>query len=302
MFIWFLLSLGSAISNSATQVIQKWAVNAGRLSKISITFLASLTASAVLFLLSGLVIGIPALQPGFWVAILITGILNAVAFPVMLKAYSIGEFSSVYSMILLTPVFLVFTSFVFLGESPSWLGLVGVILTVVGLSVVTLRDHKHIQVPDFKRGNWLGVLVALIWSITVNFDKLSARYSDAFFAPAMSFAILAVCFAGYLLIRHRSLIVRINNVVEPASPPASVGSIKPILLIVALLGLSMSLGNILHNAALLSGPASYTIAIKRTGVLLGVFWGWLFFKEKDIAKKVVGAAIAVAGVVAILFS
>lgn len=302
MFTWFLLALGSAISNSATQVIQKWAVSAGRISKISITFLASLTASAILFLLSGLAVGIPVIQPGFWLAILVTGILNAIAFPIMLKAYSIGEFSSVYSMILLTPVFLVFTSFIFLGEAPSWLGLLGVILTVVGLSVVTLGEHKHIQVPDFKKGNWLGVLVALIWSITVNFDKLSARYSDAFFAPAMSFAILAACFAGYLLIRHRSFVVRIDKAVEPMNPVAASGSIKPILLIVALLGLSMAFGNILHNAALLSGPASYTIAIKRTGVLLGVFWGWLFFKEKDIAKKALGAAIAVAGVVAILFS
>lgn len=302
MLIWFILALGSALSNSATQVVQKWAVGAGRLSKISITFLSSAVVFVALFLLSGLVIGFPAIQPGFWLAILVTGILNAVAFPIMLKAYSIGEFSSVYSMILLTPVFLVFTSFVFLGETPSLVGLVGVVLTVVGLSIVTLGGHKHAQVPDFKKGNWLGILVALIWSISVNFDKLSARYADAFFAPAMSAAVLTLCFAGYLLIRHRSLLVRtsgVSNIEEPAAPS---GSVKRSLLIVVALGFSMALGNILHNSALLHGPASYTIAIKRTGVLFGVFWGWLFFKEKNIAKKIFGAAVAIAGVVAILFS
>ncbi|MDP1719021.1 MAG: DMT family transporter [bacterium] len=302
MFLWFILALGSALSNSATQVIQKWAVSAGRLSKISITFLASVVVFVSLFLLSGLVIGFPVIQPGFWFAVIMTGILNAITFPVMLKAYSIGEFSSVYSMILLTPVFLVATSFIFLGEAPSWMGLIGVVLTVVGLSVVTLGGHKHTQVPNFKMGNWLGVLVALVWSVSVNFDKLSAQSSDAFFAPAMSAGVLAICFAGYLLIRHRSLLVRIDKVSEPGQPEVIGGSIKPALLLVALLGLSMTLGNILHNSALLHGPASYTIAIKRVGVLFGVFWGWLFFKEKGIAKKVLGSAIAIAGVVAILFS
>ncbi len=300
--LWFVLALGSAISNSATQVIQKWAIGAGRLSKISITFLSSLTASLILLALSGLVIGVPVIQSGFWLAILITSILNAIAFPIMLKAYSLGEFSTVYSMILLTPVFLVFTSFFFLREVPTLPGLVGVVLTVVGLSVVTLSGHRHTQVPDFKKGNWLGILVALIWSVTVNFDKLSARYADAFFAPAVSFGILALCFASYLLIRHRSLLVRAPRLPDIEEPMPPAGSIKTGLLIVLLLGLSLALGNILHNSALLHGSASYTIAIKRTGVLFGVIWGWLFFKEKNIAGKALGAAIAIGGVVLILWS
>lgn len=302
MLLWFVLALGSALSNSATQVVQKWAVGAGRLSKISITLLSSAVVFVALFLLSWLAVGFPVIQPGFWLAILVTGVLNAIAFPIMLQAYSIGEFSSVYSMILLTPVFLVFTSFIFLGEAPSAIGLVGVVLTVIGLSVVTLGGHKHTQVPNFKKGNWLGILVALIWSISVNFDKLSARYADAFFAPAMSAAVLTLCFAGYLLIRHRSLLVRTHGTPDIEESAAPSGSIRSNILIVLALGLSMALGNILHNSALLHGPASYTIAIKRTGVLFGVFWGWLFFKEKNITRKALGAAIAVAGAVAILFS
>ena len=302
MLIWFILALGSAISNSLTQVIQKWAIGAARLSKISITFLSSVIASAVLLALSGLVVGFPVIQPGFWLAILITSILNVVAFPIMLRAYSLGEFSSVYSMILLTPVFLVFTSFVFLNEVPTSLGLIGVVLTVIGLSVVTVSGHRHSQVSDFKNGNWLLILVALIWSVTVNFDKLSARYTDAFFAPAVSFGILALCFAAYLLVRHRSLLVRTYKTPGIEEPVAPSGSIKASLLIVLLLGLSLALGNILHNSALLNGSASYTIAIKRTGVLFGVIWGWLFFKEKNIARKVFGAAIAIGGVVLSLLS
>ena len=73
-------------------------------------------------------------------------------------------------------------------------------------------------------------------------------------------------------------------------------------MVIFLLVGAMALSNVLHNAALLVGPASYTIAIKRVGILFGVVWGWLFFKEKNISRKLFGTAVAVSGVIVILFS
>ena len=299
MFVWFLLSIGAAVSNSATQVIQKWAVVLSNYSKITITFIATITAALILFAISYFITGFPLLQSGFWEAVLITSILNFIAFPVMLKAYELGEFSSVYSMILMTPVFLLFTSFIFLGEIPSMIGAFGVLLTVIGLWVITQGNHEHLQVPSFAKGNLLGLLVAFLWSVSVNFDKLSAVYSDRFFAPAMASAMMAAGYAIYLLIKNRRLFVR--NAVASENHHQDRFLFQGVVVLLCL-GASMALGSVLHNSALLAGLASYTIAIKRMGVLFGVIWGWLFFKEKDIAKKLLGAAIAVAGVVAILFS
>lgn len=297
MITWFLLALGSAIANSCTQAMQKSAVSLGRYSKISISFIALATASLILFAISFLIIGAPEIDGRFWSAVLVTGIINIATFPLMLKAYELGEFSSVYSMILMTPAFLLITSFIFLGETTSWIGVLGVLLTVVGLWVITRGSHEHVAVPNFTKGNILAVSVAFLWSISVNFDKLATIHSDAFFAPATITALMAVGYLFYLLIKHRTVLVKNENQLDKAQH--SWGLDLGLLLI---LGLAMAFSNVLHNAALLAGPASYTIAIKRLGILLGVFWGWLFFHEKDIAKKIVGAAIAIAGVVAILFA
>lgn len=299
MIIWFLLALGSAISNSWTQVIQKWSVLVSRYSKLSISFVAIATSSLILFLVSYFLVGFPHLQPGFWTAVLITSIINFFTFPLMLKAYEVGEFSSVYSMILLTPVFLLFTSFLFLGEAPSVIGIVGVVLTILGLLMVTRSNHEHAAVPDFKKGNLLGITVALLWSVSVNFDKLAVLHSDQFFAPAIANLFISFGYFVYLLIKQRKLLVKIKL------PENSNGNNRFVLsgmLLLFLLGLVMALSNVLHNSALLAGLASYTIAVKRMGVLFGVFWGWLFFKEKNIAKKILGAVIAISGVIAILFS
>src|SRR3989344_5632756 len=117
MTIWFFLALGSAIMNSWVQAVQKWAVSVSRYQKLTISLVASATASLLSFFISYFIIGFPAIDHRFWLAAGVTGILNTIAFPLMLKAYEIGEFSSVYSMVLLTPVFLLVTSFIFLTEA-----------------------------------------------------------------------------------------------------------------------------------------------------------------------------------------
>jgi drug/metabolite transporter (DMT)-like permease len=297
MLVWFLLAIGSAITNSWTQAMQKWAVSLSRYSKISISFIALATSSLILFLVSYFFTGFPDIDGRFWGAVAITGILNIITFPLMLRAYEIGEFSSVYSMILLTPVFLLLTSFIFLGEAVSLLGGAGVALTVLGLWVTTRSNHEHAKVPDFAKGNLLGILVAFLWSISTNFDKLATVYSNQVFAPAVASAIMAGGYAVYLLVKHRTVLVR-----AAAESPNNHRFLGAGFAILLLLGLTMALSNVLHNSALLAGFVTYTIAVKRTGVLFGVFWGWLFFHEKNIASKLFGVIIAILGVVAILFS
>ena len=152
---------------------------------------------------------------------------------------------------------------------------------------------------DFTKGNLLGLSVALLSSLSVNFDKAAAIYSNRIFAPAATLAFMAISYGLYLLVRRKHFFV--------AKPPEDGLARKapwwfagiPLLL---LMGALSAGGTVLYNSALLGGFASYTIAVKRVGVLLGVIWGWLFFKEKDLGKKLLGAAIAIAGVVAILWS
>ncbi len=295
MLTWFLLALGSAFTNSWTQATQKLALKLTSYSKYSITFIASATASSLLFIVSYFFVGFPAVDSRFWLAIFITGVLNFISFPLMLKAYEVGEFSSVYSMILLTPVFLLITSFIFLGEAPSLFGILGVLLTIFGLWFISQRREES-AVLDFKKGNFLGILVAFIFSITVNFDKIATQHSDVFFSPAIGSLVMAICCLFYLLFRYKRILVRNGNVVPPEKK--LFGNVW----ILFLLGTIIALSSIFHNSALLAGFASYTIAIKRTGILFGVLWGWLFFDEKGIAKKLLGAGIAISGVIAILFS
>ncbi len=296
MLLWILISIGSAVAASWAQTAQKWSVTLTQYSKFTIACIASLVSAATLLAASYVIRGVPIIDERYWLAMLVTGLINAATFPMMLKAYEVGEFSSVFSMSLLTPIFLLFTSFVMLGEVPSWSGAIGVVLSVLGLWVITSK-HEHRAVPNFALGNWLAILVALLWSVSVNFDKLAATYSNPFFSPVGVFLVMAVAHGAYLLARHRRLIVKSETTEgETLSPPIQL----PAVLVLVATGVTFAVSSALHNSALLLGFASYTIAIKRLSVLLGVLWGWLFFHEKNIGRKLFGALIAIAGVAAIV--
>ncbi|TSC82973.1 MAG: protein of unknown function DUF6 transmembrane [Parcubacteria group bacterium Gr01-1014_19] len=305
MFSWLFYSLGSAVTTSLTQVFSKEAILDRRYSNVAIKFVSALVASVLLFVVAYLY-GFPNLDPRFWPAVIITGAINNVSALMYLRAYQVGEFSSVYSMSLMTPIFLLLTSFVLLGEKPTLLGAVGVFLTIIGLWVAFRKNTAQKNVQDFTKGNLLGLSVALLSSLSVNFDKAAALYSNRIFAPAATLAFMAISYGLYLLVRRQRFFVAeslptgrqgLQDELARKAPWWFAG--MPLLL---LMGVLSAGGTVLYNSALLGGFASYTIAVKRVGVLLGVIWGWLFFKEKDLGKKLLGAAIAIAGVVAILWS
>lgn len=301
---WIFLAFGAAIAQSLTQVTTKLASLKVKLPKTAMYFFTMTISSSALFCVSFLIIGRPVIDNRFWLSVSITALFNLIAFPIMLKAYEIGEFSSVYSMLLATPIFLVLTSFIFLHEKATIIGIIGIVLTIAGLFITSKKQEKTAEARNRIMGNLLALLVAFIWSISINFDKLAAGYSNAFFSQATSNGFMALGYGGlFLAATVKNKISAKNKELSIANPVVAAKEIfgKNGIYLIILWGLAMALANSFHSSALLAGPASYTMAIKRTGVLIGVFWGWFIFKEKDTFKKTIGVLLAVAGVIMILF-
>lgn len=300
--LWFFFALGSAIAQSTANAFSNQAVQLGQYSKLTLALITTATSSLILFAVTILFLGIPDLAPGFWTAVLITGTLNAVMIPLGFKAYEYGEFSSVYSMSLTTPIFLLLTGWIFLGEVPPVLGMVGVVLTVLGLWEITRANPEGAQAKNYKLGNLLGLVVAVMASISVNFDKLATLYSSRTFSYAVIMGIVALGYGVYLLFSKGSIIVKTGATADYSSKGKFIQIFFYGLFLMFLAGVAQAANGYLYNSALATGLASYTIAIKRVGVLLGIFWGWLFFREKNISKKLFSVVIAIAGVILILLS
>lgn len=285
MTAWFFLAFASALGQAFNNFLSKYLV--AKLPKSVIIFWSLFFCSVLLFVASFFK-GIPELGEKFWPAVLATGILNIAAYYFLFRAYELSDLSAVFPMILLTPVFLAATSFFILGEKISLLGFTGMLVVVLGL-FVTQKDSANkpaIRSADMKKGMFYGIIVALIYSVSVNFDKMTVLNSDAFFGGAMADAIIALGVFPFFL-RNGKIFLEDKNKFRN-------------LFSFFVLGCVIAATVVAFYMALGAGLAAYTTVVKRTSVLFGVIFGVLFLKEKNFLPKIIGSLIAISGIALIL--
>jgi len=201
------------------------------------------------------------------------------------RALQISPMSMCIPFLSFTPVFLIPTGFLILGEVPSPLKALGVALIVVGSLVMHRRLFAEGLLAPVKavlreKGSRYMLLVSLIFAITNPLDKKLVTMSDVFF-EAFAYGI-GLCVSFWLMGWRE----------KGDFAAASRGNWTWI-----------SLAGLLDAVSLLFQLASYTyiavvitVSIKRAGILLAVFSGWLFFHERGITDKVIAASVMFCGV------
>ncbi len=267
------------------------------LDEYSVLF--SFMALGVVFMLPVLwSVGIPTIQPGFWLAITIGGGLNILAFTLYVRALKLADLSLTVPLVTLTPLFLLVTSPVLVQEWPTWADAVGVALLVVGsyvlnlgageaadrrvLGFVPLPNLRPIRTMAGNPGSRLMLCVAFIWSITSNFDKIGVLNSSPLFWAIALFTVIAAGMVPFVFFRQNS---------------AGIGPLLGEWRLLGLTGVFNAIAITFQMMALPLAPVAQVIAVKRMSALLSVFFGHFFFKEKGFKERLAGAAIMVSGVV-----
>ncbi|MCK4358584.1 MAG: DMT family transporter [Candidatus Cloacimonetes bacterium] len=234
-----------------------------------------------------LFINIPKIDPRFWITILILLPLELTAAILYLKAITISPLSLVTPFVAFTPAFLLLTSYIILGETVSMLGAVGILLITIGAYTINFSS-KNFLIPFKKifkeKGIWLMLIVAFIYSITSNLGKVAMRYSSPSFMAVFYTTLLGIVFAFLALVKKQKLKLQKFEF--------SLGSI----------GFFNAIMMISHMIAIKYVQVAYMIAVKRTSMLFGVFFGYLFFHEKRIGKRFFSACLMLVGVILIVFA
>ncbi len=283
--VWFIFALLGAFFDATCNALTK-----KMLKDVNPYVLGSgvFLSGSVILLIVSLIKGIPTIGSGFYFALLATVILNIISVIIYYKALIITDLSLAIPMLAFTPVFLLFTSFIMLGEFPTIFGLIGILLIVIGSYVLNL-DRKKGLLASFKgllknKGIMLMLLVAFLFSISSNYDKLVLKNSDAFFGSAIDGLLMGIFFIVLSLIKKQKIIFTYKK------------NFFSFILLAGLIGLS----TVLVNFALLMQIVPYVNSLKRVSILFSVFYGGLMFKEKDMVKRFVGAFIMLIGVVLII--
>lgn len=251
-----------------------------------------LRSLAFLFLLPLLFfIDIPAVDAPFWAALLVSGVLNVAATVLYMKALKSSDLSLSVPMVTFTPLFLLLTSPLIVGEYPSVAGMAGVVLIVAGSYLMNIQTLSGGWLSPFQSlwkqaGPRYMLFVAFIWSISSNFDKVGVQHSSPIFWSISVSAFIALGLLPLVLWKSEQPVRQIEKGFFRLLP----------------IGLFTALGLFFQMTAIKLTLVAYVISIKRTSAILAVIWGGLIFGESKVRQRLLGAVIMVFGVICITLS
>lgn len=285
--LWFILALAGAIFTAGVYAVQKKLLR--NASEYAVPFLTYFISSIVLLAIA-FSAGIPEIKSGFIYSLAVSLVLNCVGVFLYLKAFKITDISLAVPILSFTPLLSILTSYIMLGERTNLLGILGILLVVLGVYLLNFKKSRDIFQPfkEFFRNKGLRYMfiVAFIFAVCVNVDKMILLKSDVFFGWGISQFLMSMVFLLIVLSRKENL----GRIVKNNLPLILLG------------GIFATLDTLFFGIAFKMQIVPYVIAIKRTSILFTVIYGGMFLREKDILKRLLAAAIMVMGLLTIIFS
>lgn len=285
---WLVFSLLNSLFDSVSSALNKR--GAQKINVLSAAWAQRFFALFVLIPLALFSGSFQSVNINFWEALIATSSLNVISSILFVKAIKDSPLSLTLPITTLTPVFLLITSPLILGEFPKPLGIAGILSVVIGSYILNLSKRIHGPFEPilaiFKdEGPRLMLIVAIIWSITSNIDKVVIRNSNPVLTALANSSGVLILLTLVLLARK----ISIKNILKNSKILAPIGLAGGISLAFQMTAISMTL-------------VANVISVKRTNALFGAFWGKIFFKEENFKERFAGTVIMVIGVILIALS
>lgn len=281
---WVLLALTTALALSTADALSKRAL--GNTDDLVIVWVRE--GYALPFLALALFfVPFPGLDAIFWLTTACLVPLEVASLVLYIRAIRLSPLSLTVPFLALSPVFIIFIAFVFLGEVPDTGGVIGIVLITAGAYTLNASASKKgllgpVRAIFKEPGSVLMLAVALIYSVTSTLGKVAVQHSSpvffGFFYPLTLTIVLTVFLAAK---------GRLGGVLE-----------KPATFVPIGLCTAVMIGS--HFIAISMTQVAYMIAVKRLSLVFSVVYGWAMFKEEKIRERLLGSAMMLAGVASIL--
>ncbi len=296
-YLGFLTAFGTAAAKSGTDIATKIASKTA--DELSILAAGSITSTLILSVL--VLIRYPAFlaDPAAFMSTMTTqdypwvlaldGTLNAIALFFYIRAFKYADASLVAPLMLLTPLFLLVTSPLILGEKIPPLGIVGILFAVIGSYRLGQADSGTAMLTAFKRlakdhGVQCMLVTVSIWSITSNLDKIGVYASTPLIWGASISLVITVFGIAFLIVGPKPSVRGGRN-----------------LLLASVPGLGLAAQAVLQNMSLTMLMVPYVITIKRTSAILTILISGRLLKE-DISQRLKGAILMLLGTILMVFA
>jgi drug/metabolite transporter (DMT)-like permease len=231
--------------------------------------------------------GVPTIRPGFVWACLAFAVCQTISTFALSKALKLAEISLVTALWKVSLLVLLVLGYVTLKETPSALGIVGVLLSMSGVYLLNVnRAHlspwEPIVVLFTDRGLRYTLLAALFFAPSVVTIKWAIQLSDPYMGTLGGYLAASLLVTPIVLATSRRHFAQV-----PRHWKAFVG-----------LGLFAALTTVSQGTAYLLTLSSYVEAVKQVEILFAMAIGVLAFGERQKVREIApDAAVMLAGVV-----
>ena len=248
----------------------------------------TLFLTGILLLPVLLVVGFPEIKQGFWLPLLGTIALNLISQNLFIRAFKLSDASLIAPLRLIIPPIVIVTGFLFLGERPSMLGALGIVITMIGLWFLLFKKEdatlKRLTARLKDRGILYGLIGSVLFAISFPLDKLVVVRSSALFGTFIIFSALGI------------LTYLVNVLVKPKFNEFLGKVLAKDLRALFLIAVASSVGIFLTNQALNYSLAAYASSLKRLQALWTIILAGAFLKEKEIRRRVFATIIMFLGI------
>ncbi|GAA2795590.1 DMT family transporter [Crossiella cryophila] len=225
--------------------------------------------------------------PARWTWLLAVGVsavLHAVYALVLQRGYAVGEMSVVYPVARGSgPLLTVLAAVLVLGERPGWAGLLGAAAIVAGVFVIGLG-------PSSQRG---ALNASLVYGGLTGVAIASYTLWDAYSVTTLAVPPLIYFCLGSLA---QSLMLAPVALRRPERVAAVWRTYRTEVLVVAVLS---PLGYVLVLYAMRLAPLSVVAPVRELSIVLGALLAWRWFGEANPVRRLIGAALVLAGIAAV---
>lgn len=283
--LWFWLALGSALAIATTDALTKKYFSG--LAPFEMGYVRLFYAAPWLagpFLLTPA----PDLPSAFWLLLAAAIPLETAALYLYMRALKVSPLSLTIPFLAFTPVWLMLTGWLVLGELPSPWGAAGIILVTTGAYALNLDTRSQglfgpIRAIFREPGSRMMLLVSAIFAITVSLGKKMLLLSGVTYFGTMYFLLLTAILGPALWATGR---IRIPNLLARPGWGLAVGLGNAVMIMTHVWAVSMT-------------PAAYMVSVKRLSLVFAVFYGRLMFKEVHFGERLLGVILMFVGVVLI---
>lgn len=283
--IWLLFGLGAALGDAGADVLTKrffTHLSPYGMGLTRILCAAPLLAAAAWF------VDVPPLDRTFWLAVAALTVLEVASSLLYMASLKVCHLSLCIPFLSFTPIFILVTGQVLLGEIPNEAGLAGIVLIGCGGYILSLGTGKPgILAPLAalfqERGARMMLAVAFIFSLTATLYKLAILHS----APLFMGTAYPLLFGGVMLSGYPFSQVRLTD------------GFRGRWLWGLLLGVCVVTSILCFTFGVRLVPTAYLIGVKRLSLLFSVLLGGLWLNERPFLPRLAGVLLMVGGAILI---